>query len=68
MTRPIFDGYGLMVIETEAGSLRFMGTADVDAGGVEALTEALRKWRSSSVARAHFDRRAKLPAVESSEK
>ena len=64
MTKPIFDDYGLIVVETEAGSLRFMGTADVDAGGVEALAEALRKWRSSSALGSHITRRATLPAVE----
>lgn len=52
----VFSGYGLKVTETEAGHrLIFDGVrASLDAGGTEALVEALRKWRSASLVQAHL--------------
>ena len=65
--KTVFNGYGLTVTETEAGGLRFSGTADLDASGVAALIETLRKWRSSSEVERHFARRSALSAAGPSE-
>ena len=54
-------------MKTEAGGLRFSGTADLDGGGVAAFIETLRKWRSSSEVEKHFARRSALSKAEPSE-
>jgi hypothetical protein len=58
--KTIFNGYGMTVVETEAGWLRFSGATDVPRDGVETLVEALRKWRSAAPAEAHLARHTNL--------